>query len=446
MAYPSVSSQMLGLVEYPERFPVDMVELRYSGSFTTHIIPDFFRNCVNLTTLDLSNNHLVQIEPFALDDLARLDTLILTKNRLFYNATTFPNGMFTRLPSLRVLRLEDQKQFAMPMFTTPLDFQTFVGTLPSRLQVLYVDLQIHPCVEIPSSVFKRFTNLTQLGLFSRNSCSMKLNNDTFAPLENLPVTKLRIRFDNLVGVEPLAFSWFTNLTVLEMNDTQGMTVADFYPAWTGLKSTQISQLLFTSFKRNSFNNKTDLLVLNNTFFEELNFTTLNALSLADTGLRAADSWTFHDRLPNLKYLSVANNSIDVLELTQMTLVHAQVNCRISSTSMSVIQREQMLMWSIFLLILSPRMGILTVMGINEFLQAHDMTHITLTGNNSLSRIDFRYNFLRSLPLIHIWEPNTNHYLTVDLSHNELVFISPRLFIEDPRNHKKVYNRRTSIVL
>ena len=91
------------------------------------------------------------------------------------------------------------------------------------------------------------------------------------------------------------------------------------------------------------------------------------------------------------------------------------------------QLEEFLEWKKFVINLSPGVEELRMMGINECLQHHDMESIELFGENSLKLLDFRHNFLRSLPPIRVHNPNSKYGLSIDLRHNALEFIGPSAF-------------------
>ena len=124
----------------------------------------------------------------------------------------------------------------------------------------------------PALLFAKLVNLNKLSLFRREVCGNVIKNNTFEPMKNLPIKDLTIRYDNLAGVEPLAFSWFPNLRNLDMSYTYGLSVADLYPAWYGLRDTRIRRLNLTSFKRNRVNIEPTLIRLNDTFFRSVRIT------------------------------------------------------------------------------------------------------------------------------------------------------------------------------
>ena len=264
------------LVKLPYVLPIDVVALRISGSNISSITTDFLSNCVNLTYLDMSYNEINMIEAYAFEGLLNLLTIKLTHNALFYNMMSFPSNLFLRLPQLEVLELQDQ---ADPIESTWNEFRSFVKILPTNLKALHIDVQAVPCENFSGLAFARFTDLEELGLYNREDCFMEFRNHTFEPMKNVPISDLKIKIHDLRKVEPLAFFWFPNLTQLDMSFTFGMSIADFYPAWFGLRFTQLTYLDFAYFKRHMGNISPTAIRLNHTFFEEMQLPHLVSLDL-----------------------------------------------------------------------------------------------------------------------------------------------------------------------
>ena len=128
------------------------------------------------------------------------------------------------------------------------DFKQIMSEFPIDLEEIHVDIPWYPCDDSYVSAFSRFVYSRQ----DRSSTDLVyvttvIKNDTFRPLENLPLINFHLRFDRLIQVEPLAFSWLTELTHLDMNGTYGISVADFYPALFGLRRTKIEVLILSHF-------------------------------------------------------------------------------------------------------------------------------------------------------------------------------------------------------
>ena len=425
------------LTQLPGVLPLDMVELRISGSSIGFLRVNFLQFCSNLTLLDLSNNNISRMATFAFHDLVMLRSLSLARNRLFYNATSFPVASFLTNPHLQTLILDDQKPPKDYYCMNLTQFEFFIETeLPASLKVLYIELPFVACLKVNGSAFAKFTNLDELGLSRRNdlgvprreACVNKLTSDTFEPMKDLSITKLKLRFDNLKRVEPLTFSWFRNLKILDMSHTTGMSVADFYPAWTGLKKTQLSKLILTSFKQDPDFITPELVHLNSTFFDQFDIKTLHMLYLDDTNIRGADEWNFHGKVPNLEFLTLANNSMDYIQLEHMTWSTRLLD-NLKYLNFSFQNGEEFLGWDTFKLILSSNIETLAMLGVNECLQYHDIKYFELVGKNRLSLLDLRYNFLRRFPKFRFEFPSKGSSLSIDLSHNAITYMDPEVLGE-----------------
>ena len=335
-------------VKLPYVLPIDVVALRISGSNISMITTDFLSNCVNLAYLDMSYNEINMIEAYAFEGLVSLLTIKLTHTALYYNMMSFPSNLFIRLPHLEVLELQGQ---ANPIESTWNEFRSFVKILPTNLKALHIDVQAVPCENFSGLAFARFTDLQELGLYNREDCFMEFRNNTFEAMKNVPISDLKIKIHDLRKVEPLAFHWFPNLTHLDMSFTYGMSIADFYPAWFGLRFTQLTHLDFTYFKRHIIGNISPTAIRrNHTFFEKMQLPHLS-LDLSNTQIHSADEWKFHLKTLNLTHLSVSNNSLDVSELEYLTKDTQHLK-HLSFLDVSF-QLEEFLDWKKFVINLSP---------------------------------------------------------------------------------------------
>ena len=408
------------LTQLPYALPVTVVELRLYGNRITTVKTDSLRHCENLTLLDLSDNDIYRIEMSAFDDLIRLDTLVLSNNFLHYNTMSFPPSIFQTLSSLKILKLENQKGHTRTSPVTTLEeFRMFTDTIPTSLKTLHIDVPAKPCDELSVVVFANFTELNELGIYRQNECDVDIRDSTFKPLRNLPITNLILKFDNLRSLEPLAFSWFPNLTSLDMSHTFGMSVADVYPAWIGLKYTRITHLDLTSFKRNMVNLDQESIRLTESFFENFLLPSLKVLVLDNTEISSAAVWDFSESTPNLTHLSVARNYMDVTELDLMTedTENLKYLRYLDVSYQGLGECEKVAIH------LSPNMEQLVIMGINECFPYVGMGGIELYSNSSLQQLNLNKNLFRVLPQIQIYYPTSKFNLTIDLSHNILTYIS-----------------------
>ena len=113
---------------------------------------------------------------------------------------------------------------------------------------------------------------------------LKLRNDTFERLHGLPIEKLRIKTSNLTYVEPLTFQHFRNLTTLDMSETTGITIAEFYPALYGLKSTKLKTLKLSHLIKAHID--PELVILDDTYQANFDLPYLTDLQIDNTKIFA----------------------------------------------------------------------------------------------------------------------------------------------------------------
>lgn len=100
----------------PFELPTDFVQLCTSlrelvlSNMGIKRIPQAVKECVSLTRLDISNNHIVELEHIALDELSELTSLKCHNNRLWQ----LPE-YFSRFKQLKYLNLSNNRFEAMPI-------------------------------------------------------------------------------------------------------------------------------------------------------------------------------------------------------------------------------------------------------------------------------------------------------------------------------------------
>ena len=243
-----------------------------------------------------------------------------------------------------------------------MNFQHIVKELPTSLKKLYIDL---PCEENFAYVFQRFIDLTELGLFGDGTCIRAIANNSFAQLSMLPITQLKIRFENLTRVEPLAFSGFQKLTHLDLSHTYEMSVNDLQPALFGLKRTKLAVFLLSSFTQNPVDS--DPVFLDSDFFE-LN---LQALHLDNTNMYGVGDLSLSGKFDNLEHLSFAYNSIGHDHMWKLT-GYTQVLKKLSFPDLSFQAKSNE---PIIFSDLSPQMTTLNMSGFNTCFREHTIVEI-----------------------------------------------------------------------
>ena len=190
----------------------------------------------------------------------------LGDNSLDYTTISFPDNPFRNLIRLKAISLQSDKITA-----TIFDgFSRMLEMLSLTLEELNINI---PGVIGIADKIKKFVNLRKLGLYNGPIDQyFVLQNDTFKPLQDIALQELKIKTRHLIGVDPLAFSHFPNLTTLDMSGTNGLTIADLQPPLLGLKTTDLETLKLSHFTKTE--NQPKLVILKQTFFENRNFSNL----------------------------------------------------------------------------------------------------------------------------------------------------------------------------
>ena len=284
----------------PDKIPCEVVELDLSEHFII-LHADDFENCSNIRQLNL---HLINSNSLPKDifkSLLNIRSIWLHDNHLQYNKDCFPTNLFKNLSSLRAISLQ------MQSIRTP-SMEAFDGML-QMLPLTLEELSINIPNEIGVEMLNNFKRLRKLGLYGRGM-NLKIQNDTFKPLRYLPIEELRIKVNNLDYVQPLGFRHFPNLKKLDMSETTGMTIADFYPAMLGLENTKLEILKLSYFTKNI--SKPELVILNGTHQQNFDLRNLVILEMDNAEIFLIGDAGIHlSKLLNLKTLNMSFNFLNL---------------------------------------------------------------------------------------------------------------------------------------
>ena len=297
------------LEEVPKNIPHTVSRIDMRDNIILKLHNDSFENCWYIERIDLSHNHIKSISVDTFIRAFNLKIITLANNYLEYNYDCFPVELFQHTSNLKSLSI--QSEHLMEKVTLAY-FGKILKKLPHGLEEININV---PASDGFAVMFTNFTKLKRLGIYDINDSSEfnTITNDTFKSLENLSIEELRIKAGNLHAVEPLAFFHFSQLRTLDMNETTGMSIADFYPAWIGLQHTQLKKLVLESMSRDKY--ITDLITLNDTFFEKLHLCHLVDLQIGNAHiLSVIYTETHFTRLQNLEILNMSNNYISMNEL------------------------------------------------------------------------------------------------------------------------------------
>ena len=295
--------------EVPRNIPHTVGQLDLGNNVIRKLHNDSFENCRYLEKINLTQNS-IKIIPVALFiSVPNLKEIALVDNLLLYNDDCFPVNLFHHTSNLKSVSIQSYKMLNELSLE---NFETMLKKLPDTLEELNINV---PASDGFAVKFTNFTKLKKLGIYDCNYLVTEFNtiaNDTFKPLENSTIKEFRIRARNLHAVEPLAFSNFSQLTTLDMSETTGMSVADFYPAWTGLQKTQLKKLVLESMCKDSSMTPTSL---NDTFFKEFHIPYLVDLHIGSAQITtiqyAQPNFT---GLPKLETLNLSRNYMSMADL------------------------------------------------------------------------------------------------------------------------------------
>ncbi|XP_019350523.1 toll-like receptor 8 [Alligator mississippiensis] len=337
------------LTRVPAELPLSLQELYLSHNKIRTISQDDFKKLVNLKVLDLSENcpkhfntlfpcepysgnSAIQINPLAFQNLNKLKTLLLTGNSLM----NVPSTWFQNTPQLEVLHLASN--FLRKAIATG-EFLQHVSSLEE------LDLSFN----YQKQVYSQYLNLSQYFSFLVSLKRLYIKGYVFKeldrqhlkplfPLKKLKILDLGINFIKRVDIS--VFQEFSNLTQIYLKQNQ--IVPQTTEKTISFKSLEKKDLLTNSHytfihKDNSslleysYNNKKHSnyflsqhcisygkaldLSLNNIFFitpdQFKGFEDIACLNLSSNALGQAFKGTELIILPNLKYLDLSFNKLDL---------------------------------------------------------------------------------------------------------------------------------------
>uniref|UniRef100_A0A452IFZ9 TIR domain-containing protein n=1 Tax=Gopherus agassizii TaxID=38772 RepID=A0A452IFZ9_9SAUR len=417
------------LTQVPPKLPVSLQELYLSHTKIKNISQDDFKKLVNLEVLDLSGNcpkcfntpfpcepctgnAAIQIHPLAFQNLKKLKTLVLSSTSL----TSVPTIWFKNMPELEVLHLASN--FLMSEIATG----EFLQNLSSLEEL---DLSFN----YQKQIYSRYLTLSPY----------------FSSLLN--VLDLGLNF--IKRVDMSVFQAFRNLTEIYLKENKIFPQTTERPSF--LKSFK-KEDYFINYHRTlvwkhklnpslctSYGTALDL-SLNNIFFinpyQFKGFGDIACLNLSSNALGQAFNGTELIYLPNLKYLDLSYNKLDLTsysafkELPNLEVLDLSYNKHyflVTGFAHQLLFIENL-----------PNLKILN-------LSWNDISALTKfeLRSDSLQKLDFKGNHLDNL-----WKNGeTNHIqlfkhlkkLThLDISYNRLRNIPTKAFQNLPQKLTKLY--------
>jgi hypothetical protein len=172
----------------------------------------------NLEFLDLDSNEMNKIDDDSFYNLKSLETLILSKNKLYLADNT--HGLFNSLTSLKFLNLSSNLIEIIRM-----------DTFSNLLKLEVVDLSNNKIHLIKENSFDGLINLRDLYI-NNNEPNMKIENSSFYKFESIKTmfidrSILNYSFNKLVFIEMIKNkNLLHNKTILEWNFYQAFNLID----------------------------------------------------------------------------------------------------------------------------------------------------------------------------------------------------------------------------
>ncbi|TTA98329.1 Toll-like receptor 7 [Bagarius yarrelli] len=329
------------ITHVPRYLPASLITLELASNMISFIREDDFKDLQNLKTLKIQGNcprchnapypcipcanGSIDIHDRAFDKLTNLRLLQLAGNSI----SIIKKAWFKNMSQLRELYL------SFNFLTSQIEDGAFLSNLRllRKLDLSYnYELQVYPETVTLSPAFANLQSLRTLHI--QGLVFKKIQNDTLAPLyglQNLSTLDIGVNF--IVAVDPNIFNQFPNLKLLYLSENrlypianstvknlnENMKMSQFDLAWTNtdpkktLEPYNINKRLV---KPECFAAGSVLdLSRNNLFFispkQFEDYKHISCLNLSRNGFSSALNGTEFTSLPNLKYLDLSFNKIDL---------------------------------------------------------------------------------------------------------------------------------------
>ncbi|KAM0680790.1 hypothetical protein GINT2_001064 [Glugoides intestinalis] len=315
-------------------------------------IPDlFFDDLTNLESLSLRRNNIKELQPNIFNNLQKLESLYLSKNKL----TEFPSCVFDGLVNLKSFWLEDN------------NIKELQPNIFNNLQKLEsLNLYDNKLTEFPSCVFDGLVNLKSFGLQNNNIKELQPNIfNNLQKLEYLNLSKNKLTefpscvFDGLVNlksfwlednnIKELQPNLFNNLQKLESLYLTSNKLTEFpscvFDGLVNLKSLGLKNNNIKELQPNIFNNlqKLGYLNLDNNKLTEIpegilsELGSLQTLDLSKNEIKSFPIGLFTG-ITKLKSLSLSNNKLTEIPPSILSLTNLQT-LNISSNNLTSVPKE-----------------------------------------------------------------------------------------------------------
>ena len=354
--------------------------------------------------------------------------ILLQGNPLKYNEVSFPENPFNNLTSLESISI--QTAYFANESPSLHEFGNMLTMFPLTLKELNINI---PGGEGIAEMIKNFTLLRKLGLYGPYGRALEIRNETFKLLHDTPIEELRIKATNLSYVGALAFQHFSKLKTLDMSETKGMTISDFYPALLGLKNTKLEKLVLSFFTRDFF--KPELVILDNRYQVSLDFRYLKDLQMDNAEISfLCDRGRHLSKLINLERLNLSYNFL-ILTYVEANFWDRLVNLReLDLSYQTFLIRTPLVAVALFL---PPKLTDLYLSN-SGMVDGESPTMIVIQNRTSVRNFKFRGNSLRWLKKLVVRYPEPRVLFEADLSSNKMVSFRGS-FNESIRNGLNVHS-------
>ena len=404
----------------PDGIPDAAVAIDLSDNHLFIIRDDDFENCSNVKILNLGNNSVHNFSNSMFQGIPNVERIDLSENYFRYDESSFLNNPFKSLAKLISVNLH-RNPLSLNYFN---NIEFMIKMLPLTLEELSINI---PDLHGIAVLLKRFTKLKRLGLYA--ATPLIIRDDTFEPLYNAPIEELKIRFLQLSQVQPLAFQHFPELKTLDMSRTEGMSIANFHPAWIGLKNTKLERLNLSYFVL--FESTTETVHLNGTFFQNIDLPYLVELRIDHARICSmTDEAKYFSKLVNLQILTMSHNCMDQFHVRAIAQESLQFLSNLKSIDNSyqfdiIIGQWHIDLfydWHVFYYHLPLNLSELYLSHIRPMasMNALQGMRILLLNPSRISYFSFQHNYLTNLSEFSVLHPDPSVRFEADFSNNNMI--------------------------
>ena len=273
--------------QIPKRLPKNLVGLNLQLNNISKVSKKSLVGCKHLRKLDLSGNGMAYIDPDTFSYTPTLKELHIHDNKLELNSSQSYDMFKPLKQSLEILSIQNNTARSDRIFE-------------NLIMLKYLTTE----GRFDEDFGRGFLSLTRLTSLTLHYNSSNIINDTFVNFARSPIKEFRIVSSSLANLEPLSFSHFKSLELLDLSYTQKLTLVSASKSWYGLNSTNITTLILT---RMDSSDEKDVRI-EFEFFNYLENTKISKLLLNKNNIVELTG-NISTRLPFLEHLDLSFNRI-----------------------------------------------------------------------------------------------------------------------------------------